>query len=45
MSRRLLLNELSNHLSQDFLVLSSPGIASIVVFHYKASNILKVVPM
>ena len=42
LSRRSLINELSTHFGTSLLVLSSPGIASILLFRGKASSIFRI---
>ena len=43
LSRQLLMAELQSHFSKDVLILSSPGIASIVIFRTHASSLLHIV--
>ncbi len=43
LSRKQLIKKLSDHFGAHLLVLSSPGIANIIVFRNKASDILRVV--
>lgn len=44
LSRRQLLQHLSDHFGNTLLILSGIGVASIVVFRYKAAGFLKLVP-
>ena len=42
-SRRCLINDLNDRLSPDLLVLSSPGIASILIFRSTTTSLLRIV--
>ena len=42
LSRKGLVKSVSAYFGEDLLVLSSPGIASILIFHSQASSVLKV---
>ncbi|KAG0729000.1 hypothetical protein GWK47_031251 [Chionoecetes opilio] len=44
LSRRQLIVELSAHFGKDLVVLSSPGIASILAFQSKAADVLRIIP-
>ncbi|KAG0724983.1 hypothetical protein GWK47_004857 [Chionoecetes opilio] len=44
LSRRQLIAELSAHFGKDLVVLSSPGIASILAFQSKAADVLRIIP-
>ena len=43
LSRQLLIVELQSHFGKDIIVLSSPGIASIIIFRTHASLLLQVI--
>jgi hypothetical protein len=43
LSRRTLVKYLDEHLSPDLLVLSSPGVASILIFRSKSASLLRIV--
>lgn len=44
MSRRLLITRLSEHFGEDLLVLSSPGIATILAFKSRTAKVLHIIP-
>ena len=43
-ARKQLVKQLSHHFGEDLLVLSSPGVANLVVFRSKTLGLLKMVP-
>ena len=44
MSHQLLMTRLSEHYGKDLLVLSSPGIVTILVFQSRATKVLHIIP-
>lgn len=44
LSRRLLITRLSEHFGEDLLVLSSPGIATILAFKSRTAKVLHIIP-
>ena len=44
LTKRQVVNQLVDHFGDNILVLSSPGVSSIVVFKNKAPTLLKLVP-